>query len=199
MAQLVINGSAPNSQLNGQRIVLGVDPGTQVMGYGIVCGNATDTPHLVVAGALELTKCANHYDRLALIYSSLTKLFLLYKPTEMSIEAPFFGKNVQSMLKLGRAQGVAIAAATGFGVPVVEYSPREIKLAITGQGQASKMQVSNMLERMFPDAPIGDLKHQDATDALAAALCLYYRKQKVKTNNCNSWAKFIEQHPDRVQ
>ena len=148
-------------------IILGIDPGTNVMGYALL-GITAKTPQLITMGVLKLAKFDDHYMRLHRIYERVTGLVEQYLPDELAIEAPFFGKNVQSMLKLGRAQGVAIAAALSRQVPITEYEPRKIKMAITGNGAASKEQVAVMLQRIlkFGDDQLPDFL--DATDALAA-------------------------------
>ncbi len=181
------------------RIILGIDPGTSVMGYGVL-GIRGKNPSLIVMGVLKLSKMEDHYMRLHRIFERVTGLVEQYLPDEMAIEAPFFGKNVQSMLKLGRAQGVAIAAALGRQVPITEYEPRKIKMAITGNGAASKEQVASMLQRILRlnDEQMPNLL--DATDALAAALCHFYESNKpITTHGATSWKSFIAQHPDRVK
>ena len=155
-----------------ERIIMGVDPGTILMGYGMlhVVGN---TPRLMAMGVIRLEKFDNHYIRLKRIFDRITGLIDEFLPDEMAIEAPFFGKNVQSMLKLGRAQGVAMAAALARDIPITEYAPMRIKQAITGNGNASKEQVAGMLQRYLriPDEQM--LPEMDATDGLAAAVCLW--------------------------
>ena len=168
------------------RVIIGIDPGTNIMGYGIL-GIKGKQPLMIAMGLIELSKFDNHYMRLQ------------YLPDEMAIEAPFFGKNVQSMLKLGRAQGVAMAAALSRDVPITEYEPRKIKQVITGNGAASKEQVCEMLRRMLDIPRENLLPKLDATDALAAALCHYYESQKpVKTTSCKSWKDFIAKNPGKV-
>ena len=152
------------------RIIIGIDPGTNVMGYGIL-GIYGKKPAMIAMGLIELTKVGDHYLRLARIYERVSMLVEQYCPDEMAIEAPFFGKNVQSMLKLGRAQGVAMAAALSRQVPITEYEPRKIKQAITGNGAASKEQVCEMLVRILGISRDSLLPKLDATDALGAALC----------------------------
>ena len=131
-----------------ERVIIGIDPGTNVMGYGILGINGKK-PQLVAMGVIKLSKFDDHYMRLRRIYERVSGLVKQYLPDEMAIEAPFFGKNVQSMLKLGRAQGVAMAAALTRDIPIVEYEPRKIKMAITGNGAASKEQVAEMLRRIL--------------------------------------------------
>lgn len=181
------------------RIIIGIDPGTNVMGYAIL-GIRGKKPALIAMGVIELNKFESHYLRLRRIYERVLGLVEQYLPDEMAIEAPFFGKNVQSMLKLGRAQGVAMAAALSRDVPITEYEPRKIKMAITGNGAASKEQVREMLRRILdiPDASL--LPQLDATDALGAALCHFYESAKpAVARGASSWKSFIASHPDRVK
>jgi crossover junction endodeoxyribonuclease RuvC len=180
------------------RIILGIDPGTNVTGYGVL-GVYGKTLRMIAIGVLELGKVGDHYMRLSHIHAKITEIVAAYLPDEMAIEAPFFGKNVQSMLKLGRAQGVAIAAAIARQVPITEYEPRKIKMAITGNGAASKEQVCEMLRRML-DIPAEALRTKlDATDALAAALCHYYESAKpAVAKGPKSWKDFIAKNPDKV-
>lgn len=181
------------------RIIIGIDPGTNVMGYGIL-GIRAKKPILIAMGVIKLSRFEDHYMRLHRIYDRVLGLVEQYLPDEMAIEAPFFGKNVQSMLKLGRAQGVAIAAALAREVPITEYEPRKIKQAITGNGAASKEQVREMLRRML-NISYEDLNIElDATDALGAALCHYYESTKpVVARSYSSWKDFIAKNPDRVK
>ena len=181
------------------RIIMGIDPGTNVMGYSLL-GVASKKPVMIAMGVIELSRFESHYMRLRRIYDRVVGLVESFLPDELAIEAPFFGKNVQSMLKLGRAQGVAMAAALSRDVPITEYEPRKIKMAITGNGAASKEQVSAMLQRMLkiPDSQMGG--KLDATDALAAALCHFYettRPVKVQSS-ANSWKEFIKKNPGRI-
>jgi crossover junction endodeoxyribonuclease RuvC len=180
------------------KIIIGIDPGTNIMGYGLL-GVKQSRPELMVMGVIKLNKMEDHYMRLRRIYDRVKGLIDEYLPDEMAIEAPFFGKNVQSMLKLGRAQGVAMAAALSHEVPITEYEPRKIKMAITGNGGASKEQVAAMLQRelKISDDQMPDLL--DATDALAAALCHYYESKKpFAASGAKSWKDFIKKHPDRI-
>ncbi len=181
------------------RIIMGVDPGTNVMGYGVL-GIKGGRPVMITMGVIELSKLGDHYIRLRRIYERIVGVVDNYLPDELAIEAPFFGKNVQSMLKLGRAQGVAIAAALSRDVPITEYEPRKIKMAITGNGGASKEQVQEMLRRQLDIARENLLPQLDATDALAAALCHYYESRKpAVAKGASSWKAFIAAHPDRVK
>ncbi len=178
------------------KIILGIDPGTTVMGYGIIHVKGKKV-ELVNFGVIQLQKLATHPDKLKRIFDRLNGMIHEFNPDEMAIEAPFFGKNVQSMLKLGRAQGVAIAAALANNIPFEEYSPRRIKQSITGSGAASKEQVAAMLQKIlkFGDMP----KYLDATDGLAAALCHHYSKGVGEHNKSKSsdWGSFVKNNPDR--
>lgn len=181
------------------RVIIGIDPGTNLMGYGIL-GVRNKKPVAIALGVIELSKCQSHYYRLGRIFERVTSLVETYLPDEMAIEAPFFGKNVQSMLKLGRAQGVAMAAAISRDVPIAEYEPRKIKQAITGSGAASKEQVREMLRRIL-NIPEENLPPQlDSTDAMAAALCHFYETTRpLPTKSSDSWKDFIAKNPDRVR
>lgn len=182
-----------------ERVIIGIDPGTNVMGYGILGVNGKK-PHLVAMGVIKLSKFDDHYMRLRRIFERVSGLVRQYLPDEMAIEAPFFGKNVQSMLKLGRAQGVAMAAALNRDIPITEYEPRKIKMAITGNGAASKEQVAEMLRRILDIAKDDMPEFLDATDALAAALCHFYESGKpVVAKGAKSWAEFIAKNPGRVK
>lgn len=180
------------------RIIIGIDPGTNIMGYGIL-GIYGRKPSMIAMGLIELSKIGDHYLRLRRIYERVSMLVEQYCPDEMAIEAPFFGKNVQSMLKLGRAQGVAMAAALGRQVPITEYEPRKIKMAITGNGAASKEQVCEMLVRILGIPRENLLPKLDATDALAAALTHFYETGKPAiAKGPKSWKQFLDAHPERV-
>ncbi len=180
------------------RIILGIDPGTNVTGYGVL-GIYGKTPRMISLGIIELSKTGDHYLRLSRIHRRVTEIVEEFLPDELAIEAPFFGKNVQSMLKLGRAQGVAIAAAIARDVPITEYEPRKIKMAITGNGAASKEQVCEMLRRIL-NIPAEALETKlDATDGLAAALCHFYESGKpAAAKGPKSWKDFIARNPDKV-
>lgn len=181
------------------RIIIGIDPGTNVMGYGIL-GVKNRKPAMIGMGIIQLSKFESHYLRLKRIYDRVLSLVEQYLPDEMAIEAPFFGKNVQSMLKLGRAQGVAMAAALSRDVPITEYEPRKIKMAITGNGAASKEQVQEMLRRILTIPTEQLLPQLDATDALGAALCHFYESSRPQVEKgCRSWKEFIAQNPGRVK
>lgn len=179
-----------------ERIILGIDPGTNIMGYGlIVCtGN---THRLLTLGVVHLSKFPNQAIKLKKIFERTLSLIGEYHPDEFAIEAPFYGENVQSMLKLGRAQGVAMAAALSCSIPIFEYSPRKIKQSITGNGNASKQQVSAMLIRMLsiPETP----EYLDATDGLAVAVCHFNQKSGSGTaKKYSGWKSYIDQNPHLV-
>jgi crossover junction endodeoxyribonuclease RuvC len=184
-------------QKRPERIILGIDPGTTLMGYGVINGSGK-TPVFMALDVVDLRRVGDHYMKLRQIYESTVALMEKFLPDEVAFEAPFYGKNVQSMLKLGRAQGVAMAAVLSRDVPVFEYAPRKIKLAITSAGDASKEQVAGMLMRMF------DLKEMprnlDATDGLAAAVCHFYQNGIPLTKaGSKSWEDFIRKNPGRIK
>ncbi|MCK4749847.1 MAG: crossover junction endodeoxyribonuclease RuvC [Bacteroidales bacterium] len=184
-------------QRSRDRIILGIDPGTNLMGYGIIQSEGKN-PEYVNMGVIDLKKSGDHYMKLRRIYECTIDLIEKYLPDEVAIEAPFYGKNVQSMLKLGRAQGVAIAAVLARDVPVFEYAPRKIKLAITSAGDASKEQVAGMLARMFNLREIP--KNLDATDGLAVAVCHFYQKDiGIKNPGSRSWEDYIRKNPGKVK
>lgn len=195
---------------NKDRIILGIDPGTVVMGVGII-HILNNKPKLIYADVLKLSKVEDHALRLKTIFQFTLDLIDLYKPDELAAEAPFFGKNVQSMLKLGRAQGVALAAGLYRDLPISEYSPRKIKQSITGKGEASKDQVAEMIKRILNVSELN--VPLDATDGLAAALCHYFNsnrqvdRESPKTTvlgkstskkSTSSWSTFVNSNPDRV-
>lgn len=176
---------------------MGIDPGTTVMGYGIIKCTGRDAS-LIAMGIIELSKFSNHYLKLQRIFDRTLQLIDQYHPDEIAIEAPFYGKNVQSMLKLGRAQGVAMAAGLYRSLPIFEYAPLKIKLAITGQGKASKEQVAVLLQKILniPDMP----DNLDATDGLAAAMCHFYQNDlHDSTGKYKSWKEFISKNPSRLK
>lgn len=181
-----------------ERIIMGIDPGTNVMGYGVLGVNGKK-PEVVVMGVIQLNKFESHYRRLARIFERVSGLVEQYLPDELAIEAPFYGKNVQSMLKLGRAQGVAMAAALSRDIPIAEYAPLSIKQAVTGNGSATKERVAEMLRRLL-DIPQEKMPHLlDATDALAAALTHFYETGKPRLpKGPSSWAEFLARNPDRL-
>ncbi len=186
-------------------IILGIDPGTIIMGYGLIKVDG-NTISLLDMGVLQPGKIKDTYKKLQLIFNTVSGLITKYQPDTFAIEAPFFGKNVQSMLKLGRAQGVAIAAAMRHGIEVTEYSPKKVKQSVTGNGNAGKEQVMKMLQQIlqFKDDP----KHFDATDALAVALCHHFQhrspgaagnKKLSAASRGKGWEAFIAQNPKRVK
>lgn len=181
-----------------ERIIMGIDPGTNVMGYGVLGVNGKKT-EVVIMGVIQLSKFESHYKRLHRIFERVSGLAEQYLPDEVALEAPFFGKNVQSMLKLGRAQGVAMAAVLSRDIPVAEYAPRTIKMAVTGNGQASKEQVANMLRHLLGLKEEEMPRLLDATDALAVALTHYYETGKpAVAKGPKSWADFLARNPDRI-
>jgi len=185
--------------MSKERIILGIDPGTIVMGYGIlkVIGNK---PSLEAMGVLELNKYEDHYLRLRKIFERVMGLIDQYHPDELAIEAPFFGKNVQSMLKLGRAQGVAMAAALERDIPIFEYAPLKIKMAITGNGKAAKEQVAGMLQRILHIPDTSMLPQLDATDGLAAAVCHYLQSNNpIADKKYSGWKDYISKNPKKVK
>ena len=184
--------------MNTEKIILGIDPGTNLMGYGVlkVCGTKAEA---IALGVIDLRKFADGYLKLGHIYERVTGIIASYLPDELAIEAPFFGKNVQSMLKLGRAQGVAIAAAIQREVPITEYAPMKIKMALTGVGTASKEQVAGMLQRILHLSPEQMNRHMDATDALAAAYCHYMQMNKPQSDvHYRSWKDFATKNNERI-
>lgn len=179
-----------------ERIILGIDPGTTIMGFGII--KVVDKEMLFVQlNELQLKKYPDHYVRLRHIFERTIELIDSHHPDEIAIEAPFFGKNVQSMLKLGRAQGVAMAAGLSRQIPITEYSPKKIKMAITGNGNASKEQVAKMLQSLLGLKELP--KNLDSTDGLAAAVCHFYNSGRIEVGkNYTGWAAFVKQNEDRI-
>lgn len=178
-----------------EKIILGMDPGTSVMGYGIirVRGNHVQ---LIQYGVIHLSKYRGHELKLKKIFDRVIGIIDDYMPDEVALEAPFYGKNVQSMLKLGRAQGVAMAAALSKEIPITEYAPKKVKQSVTGNGNASKEQVASMLKTIlnFDTEP----RMLDATDALAVALCHHYNRKTGNSKN-RSWKSFITENPGRIK
>lgn len=180
-----------------EKIILGIDPGTTIMGFGLIKVTGKQM-ELMQLDELILKKYNDHYTKLKLIFERTLHIVDTYHPDEIAIEAPFFGKNVQSMLKLGRAQGVAMAACLIREVPIAEYSPKKIKMAITGNGNASKEQVAKMLQNTLNIKKLP--KNLDATDGLAAAVCHFYNTGKVSSNkNYSGWGAFVKQNESRVK
>ena len=184
---------------NTPKIILGIDPGTVIMGYGVIEING-NVIRLIEMNVLKLSSKQDAYEKLERIHHTVMQLITRYNPDCFAIEAPFFGKNVQSMLKLGRAQGVAIAAAMQSGLTVCEYSPKKIKQSITGNGNADKEQVKKMLQQLlsFTDDPV----YMDATDALAVAVCHHFQQRSpvtASTAKLSGWKNFITANPGRIK
>ena len=179
------------------KIILGIDPGTTIMGFGII-KVVKKQMHFVLLDELILNKYDDHYLRLKKIFERTVQLIDTYNPDEIAIEAPFFGKNVQSMLKLGRAQGVAMAAGLSREVTITEYAPKKIKMAITGNGTASKEQVAKMLQSILNLKTLP--KNLDATDGLAAAVCHFYNQGRVHIGKSyTGWDAFVKQNEKRIK
>lgn len=180
-----------------ERIILGIDPGTTIMGFGLI-KVVGKTMSFLQMNELDLKKYDDHYLKLKLIFERTIELIDSHHPDEIAIEAPFFGKNVQSMLKLGRAQGVAMAAGLSREIPITEYSPKKIKMAITGSGNASKEQVAKMLQSVLRLKTLP--KNLDATDGLAAAVCHFYNEGRVEAGKSyTGWDAFVKQNEGRVK
>ena len=178
--------------MSKEKIILGIDPGTTIMGFGLI-KVVGKTMTFLQLNELDLKKYDDHYLKLKLIFERTIELIETHHPDEIAIEAPFFGKNVQSMLKLGRAQGVAMAAGLSREIPITEYSPKKIKMAITGNGNASKEQVAKMLQNVLNLKTLP--KNLDATDGLAAAVCHFYNEGKVEVGtNYSGWSAFVKQN-----
>jgi len=183
--------------MNDEKIILGIDPGTTIMGFGLI-KVVEKKMSFIQLNELHLKKYDGHYLKLKLIFDRTLELIDTFHPDEIAIEAPFFGKNVQSMLKLGRAQGVAMAAGLSRQIPITEYSPKKIKMAITGNGNASKEQVAKMLQNMLQLKTLP--KNLDATDGLAAAVCHYYNSGKITVGKSYSgWSAFVKQNQDKIR
>ncbi len=179
------------------KTILGIDPGSNIMGYGVI-KIVKNKVQIVAIGVIKTDGFSGHYQKLSHIFNRTLYLVDEYKPDETALEAPFFGKNVQSMLKLGRAQGVAMAASLYRGIPIYEYAPLRIKQAITGNGSATKEQVAYFLRQMFKlEITPSDL---DATDGLATAVCHYLQmKNPIGDSSIKNWAEFIRKNPGRVK
>ena len=179
-----------------EKIILGIDPGTIIMGYGLI-KVLNNKMSFMLLNELNLKKLDDHYLKLNHIFNRTVEIIDNYNPDEIAIEAPFFGKNVQSMLKLGRAQGVAMAAGLSRQIPITEYSPKKIKMSITGNGNASKEQVAKMLKNILS---IDELpKNLDSTDGLAAAVCHYFNENHInKETKFSSWKSYVEKNPKRT-
>ena len=181
-----------------QKKILGIDPGTNILGYGVICVD-TKGPHYVDMGVFDLRKIKDPFEKLANIFAGVTELLEIHNPDELAVESPFYGKNAQVILKLGRAQGAALTAAVMKGIPVAEYAPRKAKIAICGNGAASKEQVALMIQKTLKVAL--DPKYLDATDALAIALCHHYQTSNTLAGigGKADWKKFLEDNPDRIK
>ena len=183
--------------MDEHNIILGIDPGTTIMGFGLIKTTKREM-RLIQLHELQLKKYNNNFLKLQKIFNRTIEIIDEFHPDEIAIEAPFFGKNVQSMLKLGRAQGVAMAAGLSREVAITEYSPKKIKMAITGNGNASKEQVAKMLQKILDIKTLP--KNLDATDGLAAAVCHYYNKGKINLGKPYSgWSSFVNQNPNKVK
>jgi crossover junction endodeoxyribonuclease RuvC len=181
----------------GEKVILGIDPGTNVTGYGVIKA-ISSKPELVAIGVIDLAREKDHYIKLKQIFDNILRIIDEYHPDELAIEAPFYGKNVQSMLKLGRAQGAAIAAALTRSIPVFEYAPRKIKMSITGRGAASKEQVAAMLMSILKFRET-EMK-LDATDGVAAALCHFYQTGRpVQEKSYTGWKDYMKKNPGRIK
>ncbi|WP_341200149.1 crossover junction endodeoxyribonuclease RuvC [Croceibacter atlanticus] len=182
--------------MSKERIILGIDPGTTIMGFGVI-KVVNKKMECLQLNELQLKKYTDPYIKLKLIFERTIELIDTFNPDEIAIEAPFFGKNVQSMLKLGRAQGVAMAAGLSREVPVTEYLPKKIKMAITGNGNASKEQVAKMLQNVLKLKTLP--KNLDSTDGLAAAVCHFYNTGRIEVGKSYSgWDAFVKQNEKRI-
>jgi crossover junction endodeoxyribonuclease RuvC len=180
-----------------EKIILGIDPGTNVMGYGLIL-IVGKKYSLIQFGVIHLKKYASHELKLKKIFERVTGIIEEFHPDTVALEAPFYGENVQSMLKLGRAQGVAMAAALAREIPITEYSPKKVKQSVTGNGNASKEQVAEMIKTLLQIKEIPKLL--DATDALAVALCHHFHDGRIQTRGRNAgWKSFLDENPDRVK
>jgi crossover junction endodeoxyribonuclease RuvC len=182
--------------------ILGIDPGTNILGYAVLQVQGKILK-VITFGVLHLEKYGDHHDKLKEIFLQLQEIIETYRPTQMAVEAPFYGKNVQSMLKLGRAQGVSMAAAITMGLAIEEYAPKKVKQSITGNGNASKEQVAAMLENILKIKI--DSKYLDATDALGVAVCHYNQSSLITTavkkkagKKSSDWSSFIKENPDKI-
>ena len=178
--------------------ILGIDPGTNILGYGVICVDSKG-PHYVDMGVFDLRKIKDPFEKLANIFAGVSELIEEHNPDQLAVESPFYGKNAQVVLKLGRAQGAALTAAVMRGIPVAEYAPRKAKIAICGNGAASKEQVAMMIGKTLKVEL--DSRYLDATDALAIALCHHYQKNNplAGTGAKSDWKTFLENNPDRIK
>ena len=178
--------------------ILGIDPGTNILGYGVICVDSKG-PHYVDMGVFDLRKIKDPFEKLANIFAGVTELLEIHNPDQLAVESPFYGKNAQVILKLGRAQGAVLTAAVMKGIPVAEYAPRKAKIAICGNGAASKEQVAMMIQKTLKVDL--DPKYLDATDALAIALCHHYQMSNplAGIGGKTDWKKFLEDNPERIK
>ena len=181
-----------------QRTILGIDPGTNILGFGIISVNEAGKPQFLDMGVVDLRKEKDAYSKLAAISAKVGALCDQYRPDDLAIESPFYAKNAQVIFKLGRAQGAAIVAASQRGIPVTEYAPRKAKIAICGNGAASQEQVKAILERTM-DVQL-DIKYLDASDAIAIAMCHFYQLTNPMTDTkaSTNWKSFVAAHADRI-
>ena len=180
-----------------EKIILGIDPGTTIMGFGIISVSYKKMS-IIEMNELNLKKYKDHYLKLKLVFVRTIALIEDFKPDEIAVEAPFFGKNIQSMLKLGRAQGIAMAAGLSREIPITEYSPKKIKMAITGNGNASKEQVAKMLQNLLQIKELP--KNLDSTDGLAAAVCHFYNsKNIIEDSKYSGWSSFVKHNKDKIR
>jgi len=183
--------------MNNSRKILGIDPGTNILGYGMI-SISSGNPEFIYASIIDLRKLKSHDDKLSKIYTDIIKVIDEFCPSEIAMEAPFYGKNVQSMLKLGKVQGIIIGAAISKSIPFFEYAPRKVKMAVTGSGSASKEQVAGLLIKYLKlkSAP----EPLDATDAIATALCHHFQGNIISPGKkIKSWKEFIRKNPGRVK
>lgn len=183
--------------LTKDKIILGIDPGTNILGFGVIGVNSKG-PFYKDMGVFDLRKIKDPYEKLANIFAGVSELIAEHQPDYLAVESPFYGKNAQVVLKLGRAQGAALTAAVMKGIPVAEYAPRKAKIAICGNGAASKEQVAMMIQKTLKVEL--DPKYLDATDALALALCHHYQMTNplAGTGSKTDWKKFLTDNPGRV-
>lgn len=182
-----------------EKLILGIDPGTNIMGYGIIKTCGKNSAEAVVSGVVEMKKLDNQYLKLQTIFRKTLQIIDTYKPDELAIESQFYGNNIQSMLKLGRAQGVAIAAALQRDIPIFEYAPRKIKMSITGTGTASKEQIAVLIKNFLKIKKTP--RSFDETDALAIAYCHYLQADSpIKSSSkCKNWSDFVKQNPKKIK
>lgn len=179
--------------------ILGIDPGTNILGYGVIRVDISGKPHYMDMGVFDLRKIKDPFEKLANIFAGVSELLETVRPDALAVESPFYGKNAQVILKLGRAQGAALTAAVMRGIPVAEYAPRKAKIAICGNGAASKEQVSMMIQKTLGVQL--NPEHLDATDALAIALCHFYQENNplASIGSSGGWEKFLADNPDRIK